>query len=165
MRPISLPAVTCRRRARRFLEDDNGSATIEAVLWLPLFFAIILVVMDASMAFNAQTRAMRIVQDTNRAFAVGRIATLAEAEPMMLARVAGISPGAAAASEVVDGIAMMGDILEEYEGRFDLADDEGDMRPEVTRVVRPPALARDGERLARIPGYAVLRITGFMRSA
>ncbi len=45
---------------------------------------------------------------------------------------------------------MMGDIFEEHEGRFDLADDAGDMRPEVARVVRAPALARDGERLARI---------------
>lgn len=45
---------------------------------------------------------------------------------------------------------MMGDILEEDEGRFDFADDAGDMRPEVARVVRAPTLARDGERLARI---------------
>lgn len=45
---------------------------------------------------------------------------------------------------------MMGDILEEDEGSFDLADDAGDMRPEVARVVGTPALARDGERLARI---------------
>jgi len=45
---------------------------------------------------------------------------------------------------------MMGDILEEDEGRIDLTDDPGDMRPEVTRVVRAPALARDRERLARI---------------
>ena len=45
---------------------------------------------------------------------------------------------------------MMGDILEEDEGRFDLADDAGDMRPEVARVVGTPALSRDGERLARI---------------
>ena len=45
---------------------------------------------------------------------------------------------------------MMGDIFEEDEGWLDLANDAGDMRPEVPRVVRPPALARDGERLARI---------------
>ncbi len=45
---------------------------------------------------------------------------------------------------------MMGDILEKHEGRFDIADDAGDMRPEVARVIRTPALARDGERLARI---------------
>ena len=45
---------------------------------------------------------------------------------------------------------MMGDILEEHEGRLDLADDPGDMRPEVARILGAEAFARDGERLARI---------------
>ena len=45
---------------------------------------------------------------------------------------------------------MMGDVLEEHEGRLDLVDDPRDMRPEVARIVRPSALTRDGERLARI---------------
>lgn len=45
---------------------------------------------------------------------------------------------------------MMGDILEEDEGRLDLANDPRDMGPEVARVVRAPAFARDRERLARI---------------
>ena len=45
---------------------------------------------------------------------------------------------------------MMGDILKKDEGRLNLADDAGDMRPKVTRIVRAAALARDGERLARI---------------
>lgn len=45
---------------------------------------------------------------------------------------------------------MMGDIFEEDEGRLDLSDDAGDVRPEVARVVRTPAFARDRERLARI---------------
>ena len=52
---------------------------------------------------------------------------------------------------------MMGDILEEDEGRFDLADDAGDMRPEVARVVGAPAFARDGERLARIEPPRIYR--------
>jgi hypothetical protein len=45
---------------------------------------------------------------------------------------------------------MMGDILEKDEGWFGLGDDAGNMRPEVARVVRTPALSRDGERLARV---------------
>lgn len=45
---------------------------------------------------------------------------------------------------------MMGNILEEDEGRFDFADDAGDVRPEVARVFRAPALARHTEWLARI---------------
>jgi hypothetical protein len=45
---------------------------------------------------------------------------------------------------------MMGDILEEDEGRLDLSDDAGDMGPEVARVFSAKTLARDRERLARI---------------
>ena len=45
---------------------------------------------------------------------------------------------------------MMGDIFEKDEGRLNLADDPGDMRPEVAGILGAPALARDGERLARI---------------
>ncbi len=45
---------------------------------------------------------------------------------------------------------MMGDILEEHEGRLDLTDVAGDMRPEVARVVSAPAFACNRERLARI---------------
>jgi len=45
---------------------------------------------------------------------------------------------------------MMGDILKEDEGRLDFSDDAGDVGPEVARVFSAEALARDGERLARI---------------
>ena len=45
---------------------------------------------------------------------------------------------------------MMGDILEEDEGRLDLVDDPRDMGPEVARVVRALSLACNRERLARI---------------
>ena len=45
---------------------------------------------------------------------------------------------------------MMGDILEKDEGRLDLTDDAGDMRPKVARVAGTAALSRNGERLARI---------------
>ena len=45
---------------------------------------------------------------------------------------------------------MMGDILEEHEERLDLADDAGDMRPEVAWILGTEPSARDRERLARI---------------
>lgn len=45
---------------------------------------------------------------------------------------------------------MMGDVFEKDEGRLDLADDAGDMRPEVARILGTPSLARHAERLARI---------------
>lgn len=45
---------------------------------------------------------------------------------------------------------MMGDIFEKDEGRLNLANDPGDMRPEVAGILGTPALARHAERLARI---------------
>jgi hypothetical protein len=45
---------------------------------------------------------------------------------------------------------MMGNILEKDEGRLDLADDAGDMRPEVARIVRTKPPPSERERLAWI---------------
>ena len=45
---------------------------------------------------------------------------------------------------------MMGDIFKEDEGRFDFADDAGDMRPEVAWILGTEPSACDAERLARI---------------
>ena len=45
---------------------------------------------------------------------------------------------------------MMGDILEEDEGRLGLADDAGDMRPEVARILAAEPSACDRKWLARI---------------
>jgi hypothetical protein len=45
---------------------------------------------------------------------------------------------------------MMGDIFKEDEGRLDLADDAGDMWPEMARILGAEPSARDAEWLARI---------------
>ena len=45
---------------------------------------------------------------------------------------------------------MMGDILEEHEGRLDLTDDAGDMRPEMAWILGTEPSARHAEWLARI---------------
>lgn len=45
---------------------------------------------------------------------------------------------------------MMGDILEEHEGRFDFVDDAGDMRPEMARILAAEPSACHAEWLARI---------------
>jgi hypothetical protein len=47
---------------------------------------------------------------------------------------------------------MMGDILEEDEGRLAFTDDARDVRPEVARVLGAEALACDRKWLTRVPG-------------
>jgi hypothetical protein len=89
---------------KRLILSEDGSATVEAVLWLPIFFLVTMLVLDASLMFNAQSRALRMVHDTNRALAVGRILTEAEAEAQLRTRIAVISPSAIIDSRIVDGI-------------------------------------------------------------
>lgn len=57
-------------RLTRFRHDESGSATIESLLWLGMFFALLGLVTDASLAFFTRAETFRLVQDANRAFAV-----------------------------------------------------------------------------------------------
>lgn len=95
----------CLRCFSRFARSEEGSSTVEAVIWLPLFFFLTVFVLDASMMFNAQSRALRVVQDTNRALAVGQIANEAEAETILRERMASIAPSATVDATIVGNIA------------------------------------------------------------
>ena len=55
-----------------FVKDENGSATIEAVLWLPIFLFIILLVFDVSMTFYNQSQLSKVTQTASRHYAVGQ---------------------------------------------------------------------------------------------
>ncbi len=70
------------------LKDDSGSASIEAVIWMPVFIVFIALVFDASMIFMNRAHVMRAIQDGNRLYAVGRVNTLEETEAAIAAGVA-----------------------------------------------------------------------------
>jgi Flp pilus assembly protein TadG len=65
---------------RRRLADDSGSASIEAVLWMPVFIFFIALVFDASMILMNRAHILRAIQDGNREYAVGWHASLADTE-------------------------------------------------------------------------------------
>lgn len=73
---------------RRRLADDTGSASLEAVLWMPVFIVFIALVFDASMILMNRAHILRAVQDANRAFAVGRLETTTQAAEAVAAEVA-----------------------------------------------------------------------------
>ena len=94
------------QRLRRFSAADDGMATVEAMLWVPLFVFLTVLIVNVSMVFNAQSRAQRIVHDINRAFAVGRILTETEAETQLRTRIAAMSPSASVDSRIEQGIVI-----------------------------------------------------------
>lgn len=57
--------------ARRFSRRDDGTATVEAVLWFPIFVLIFGLMVDTAMVFHGQTKVLRVVQDGNRKLSVG----------------------------------------------------------------------------------------------
>jgi hypothetical protein len=51
---------------KRFLSRDEGSTTIEFVLWLPLLMAVLIVAMDASVLYMRQSNMWQVSRDTAR---------------------------------------------------------------------------------------------------
>ena len=60
------PHLSDLKTIRDFLADEDGTATIEFVLMLPLFTLILLLLADASLLFLRQTSLMDVSRDTAR---------------------------------------------------------------------------------------------------
>ena len=78
----------------RFLRRQDGTATVEAVLWFPIFIAVFGLMVDAAMIFHGQSKVLRVVQDANRNLSIGRLDTDAEVESYINAQLAlvGVTP-------------------------------------------------------------------------
>ena len=63
-----------------FLRDDRGSQTIEVVLWIPIFVALLVIVIDASMLYLTQTEMWNVARDTARRVTTGKFETTTDAE-------------------------------------------------------------------------------------
>ena len=89
-------------KLRNFLRNDDGSASVELVLVLPVFLAIVGLIVDTSVIFLRQAQVYQVVQDANRSLSVGRFTTTDQVETYVVSQI----PGQAgqAASEVVGGI-------------------------------------------------------------
>lgn len=81
-------------------------ATIEAVMWLPVFYFLFCAVVDVSFVFHRQAEAYRVVQDANRQFSVGRLADEAATQTWIEANVAHVSAGAAATTSIHEGVIL-----------------------------------------------------------
>jgi len=86
----------------RFSRDEAGSATIETVLWVPVYVFFLTMVFDASMTFFNKSEILRVMQDANRAYSVGQLRSLDAVEQAILRDVGRIASGAVVDS-VLDG--------------------------------------------------------------
>ena len=66
--------VTMVRRIRAFISDDRGTATIEFVLWVPVYVIILVAVTDASILYLTHTEMWNTARDSARRISVGVMA-------------------------------------------------------------------------------------------
>lgn len=92
-------------RIRRFLGRSDGAATVETVLWFPLFIAVFGLMLDVAMIFHGQAKVLRIVQEGNREYSIGRLTTPAEAEAYIEGALAQLNIQAIARTTEVAGVA------------------------------------------------------------
>jgi hypothetical protein len=84
--------MTLSNLLRQFKEDERGIATIESLLWMPLFFYLFILITDVSFIFYGKAQGLRIVQDGNRAFATNLL-NANEAEERIRTRLNMFAPG------------------------------------------------------------------------
>lgn len=89
---------------RRRAADEDGSATIEAVLWLPFFMLLFIMIADAAMIFANQSRIHRLVQDGNRNFVVGTLANCDALETWLEDVTQKLAPSATATCSIASNI-------------------------------------------------------------
>lgn len=85
---------------KRFLFNESGSATIEFVIWMPMFSFLLALIADASMVFMANARMWDVARDTARRMAL-RTLTAEEARELALANL--YYMGQSAEVETTDG--------------------------------------------------------------
>lgn len=92
-------------RLRSFLKRTDGTATVETVLWFPLFIAVFGLMLDVAMIFFGQAKVLRIAQEGNREYSIGRLTTPTEAEAYIEGALAALNIQATARTTEVAGVA------------------------------------------------------------
>ncbi|MEH6648285.1 TadE/TadG family type IV pilus assembly protein [Sulfitobacter sp.] len=78
--PLHGIRLTSRNGSSNFFTNEEGSATIETVIWLPIFTILLTMIINLSMVFFSESQILRVVQDGNRAFSLGRLDDAAAVE-------------------------------------------------------------------------------------
>lgn len=77
---MSLRALRVRNSLKKFCRKEEGSTTIEFILWIPIFVIIVGLVIDLCFLFLAQSRLYDVTAEGVRRWAVLQIKTGTEAE-------------------------------------------------------------------------------------
>lgn len=87
-----------------FARDEDGSASIESLFWVPVFVFMLVLILDTSFIFFGKSQALRAIQDGNRALSVRAIADEDATEKVIIAAMVDYAPGITVETVIEDGI-------------------------------------------------------------
>ena len=90
-------------RLIRWLRRDEGSASVEFVVWLPFIFIILALIVDVSVMLHRQTAMLHAVQDASRAMATGRLEDTAAVVAQIEADIANLTQAATVTANLSEG--------------------------------------------------------------
>lgn len=93
-----------KRLLHRVRTSEEGSATIETLIWLPVFVWVLVMIINASLVLFQKNQAFRIVQDANRILSTGYMQTPEETQSYIADRIGGFAPEASITTTIDDGV-------------------------------------------------------------
>jgi len=84
--------------------SEEGSATIETLIWIPVFIWVLVMIINASLVLYQKNLTFRIVQDANRILSTGYMQTSAETQSYIANRIATFAPAATVLTAIDNGV-------------------------------------------------------------
>ena len=92
------------KATQAFGRRDEGTASVEALFWIPAFVAVFSLMADASMMYHYEARVLRIVQDANRNLSNTRFDDGASVEAEIKTRLKAIGVTPKSVTATVDSV-------------------------------------------------------------
>ena len=100
----SLKKMLTRTRILQFLRAENGTSTVEFVIWLPMLLIVVAFAADTAIIFTTKSEILQIIQDANRAAAVGRLSTAAATQAFVEDRLGALEDVSTVTSTFANGL-------------------------------------------------------------
>lgn len=93
-----------KKLLHRFRTSEDGSATIETLIWIPVFVWVAVMILNTTLILFQKNQAFRIVQDANRILSTGYMQTTAETQAYIASHISGFAPEATISTVIDDGV-------------------------------------------------------------
>ena len=93
-----------KRLLHRYRTSEEGSATIETLIWIPVFVWVLVMIINASLILFQKNQAFRIVQNANRILSTGYMQTPSETQTYIADRIANFAPEATVTTTIDNGV-------------------------------------------------------------